>query len=96
MTLGNKEVLSLSIEETNKLREKLGLKPLNVSDKYNPEEAEEDDGTKEGTLIPGDRDKTRHLPADHWGEKAKSEKLREKLALKKEKRSIGWFILTFQ
>ncbi len=39
-------------------------------------EEEEDDGTKEGTLIPGDRNKTRHLPADHWGEKAASAKLR--------------------
>lgn len=88
---GSSDVISLSIEETNKLREKLGLKPLNVaSAQYNPEEAaEEADNTQEGTLIPGDRDKTRHLPADHWGEKAKSLKLREKLALKKEKRSIG-------
>jgi hypothetical protein len=51
----------------------LGLKPLNINEKI---EEEEDDGTKEGTLIPGDRNKTRHLPAEHWGEKAKSAKLR--------------------
>jgi len=51
------------------------------------ETAEEAAG-QEGTLIPGDRDKTRHLPADHWGEKAKSVKLRDKLIVKKEKRSI--------
>jgi hypothetical protein len=49
------------------------LKPLNINEKM---EEEEDDGTKEGTLIPGDRNKTRHLPAEHWGEKANSAKLR--------------------
>ena len=40
-------------------------------------------------MIPGDADKTRHLVPEHWGEKARSAKLREKLAVKKEKRSIG-------
>jgi len=84
---GSKEVISLSIEETNKLRASLGLKPLNITDK-NKAEDEEGEENLEGTLIPGDRDKTRHLPPQHIGQVKKSEKLREKLATKKEKRSI--------
>jgi len=87
-TVDTKEVISLSFDETNKLREKLGLKPLNVTAAGAPTEVQEDDPTLEGTLIPGDRDKTRHLPADHWGEKAKGLKIKEKLAVRKEKRSV--------
>jgi len=83
---GSKDVISLSVDETNKLREKLGLKPLNMPNK--DAEQEEDDPSLPGTLIPGDHDKTRHLPADHWGEKANSLKLREKLGIRKEKRTI--------
>ena len=49
------------------------MKPLNINEVL---EEEEDDGTKEGTLIPGDRNRTRHLPAEHWGEKANSAKIR--------------------
>ena len=45
-------------------------------------QVQEDDPSLEGTLIPGDRDKTRHLPADHWGEKAKGLKIKEKLAVR--------------
>ena len=39
---GGKEVISLSIDETNKLRAKLGLKPLNIVDTSKPAEPEED------------------------------------------------------
>ena len=46
-------MLSLSIEETNKLRAKLGLKPLNVN-KADVEETDEEK-KKPGFLIPGDR-----------------------------------------
>ena len=47
------KVLSLSIEETNKLRAKLGLKPLNVNKADAEETAEEK--KQPGVLIPGDR-----------------------------------------
>lgn len=40
---GSQKVVSLSVEETNKLRAKLGLKPLNIVDKNKPVEEEEND-----------------------------------------------------
>ena len=40
---GSKEVISLSIEETNKLRASLGLKPLNITDKDKPQNEEEEE-----------------------------------------------------
>ena len=52
---GGQEVLSLSIEESNKLRAKLGLRPLNISNIV----VKEDDSDMPGELIPGDKDKTR-------------------------------------
>jgi len=81
---GGKEVLSLSIEESNKLRAKLGLKPLNISNIV----VEEDDSDMPGELIPGDRDKTRHLVPQHWGERDHQKKLVEKLGLKRDQRRV--------
>ena len=72
-------------EETNKLRAKLGLKPLNVS---NIVVEDENPTNAPGTLIPGDRDKTRHLVPQHWGERDQQKKLREKLEQKKAQRQI--------
>ena len=40
---GSQKVVSLSVDETNKLRAKLGLKPLNIVDKSKPVEDEEHD-----------------------------------------------------
>ena len=69
---------SLSIEETNKLRAKLGLKPLEV-----------DSGPKEGTdLIKDDLGEFHHKPAINVVEKERSQKIKEKIALMKEKRKI--------
>ena len=76
-------VMSLSIEETNKLRAKLGLKPLNVEKKDEVDEHSD----QPGVLIPGDRDKTRHLAPEHWGQRDKAKKLREKLATNRDKRT---------
>ena len=78
-------MISLSVEETNKLRAKLGLKPLNVTKK----DEEDDQSDQPGVLIPGDRNKTRHLAPEHWGERDKAKKLREKLSVNKEKRSVN-------
>jgi len=81
---GGKEVLSLSIEESNKLRAKLGLKPLNISNIV----VEDENSDLPGELIPGDRDKTRHLVPQHWGERDQQKKLVEKLALKRDHRKV--------
>ena len=80
---GGNAVISLSIEETNKLRAKLGLKPLNIEKKDEVDEHSD----QPGVLIPGDRDKTRHLAPEHWGERDRAKKLREKLATNKDKRA---------
>lgn len=72
-------VSSLSIEETNKLRAKLGLKPLEV-----------DTGPREGTtdLYKDDLGEFRHKPAINISEKEKSEKIKEKIKMMKQKREI--------
>jgi len=82
---------SLSIEETNKLREKLGLKPLQV-------EGSGDKGTTEGidrngrelqpgeTRIVEDSHEFIHKPAESIKDKMQVEKMREKIAAQREKR----------
>jgi hypothetical protein len=76
----------MSIEESNKLRAKLGLKPLNIGGGAAKDAEEEDDGTKEGSLIPGSD--VRHLPAVNLTEKTHIEKMREKLQQKRQKRLV--------
>ncbi|PVD26301.1 hypothetical protein C0Q70_13972 [Pomacea canaliculata] len=71
-----KEQLSLSIEETNKLRAKLGLKPLEVG------------GAKDGSSKSGENQDV-HVPAINIGEKKRTEKLREKMDTTKAKREIS-------
>lgn len=79
----------MSIEETNKLRAKLGLKPLEV------------DGAKEGLSLPKpkvvvDGNELRkdewgefyHKPANNISEKLHADKLREKFRQNKEKRAM--------
>lgn len=73
---GGGAVESLSIEETNKLRAKLGLKPLAVSER-------EEDGK-----IKDDLGEFYHKPAAHLGVKAQQEKLKQKLAERKERRHL--------
>merc|ERR1711874_745772 len=89
---GGSQVLSLSIDETNKLREKLGLKPLNVVAKADAVPDADNDGQDDdggvGVPIPGSNIGARHLPPEHWGEKAQALKLREKLSQRKMKRSF--------
>ncbi|CAH0750020.1 unnamed protein product [Diatraea saccharalis] len=68
---------SLSIEETNKLRAKLGLKPLEVTEKP------ADDGK-----IKDDLGEFYHKPASNITQQKKTEKLREKLEERKEKRKL--------
>ncbi|GBP62117.1 hypothetical protein EVAR_46086_1 [Eumeta japonica] len=68
---------SLSIEDTNKLRIKLGLKPLEVSEKPT------DDGK-----IKDDLGEFYHKPAANLSEQKQTEKIREKLQERKEKRKL--------
>ncbi|VVC93728.1 unnamed protein product [Leptidea sinapis] len=68
---------SLSIEETNKLRAKLGLKPLEVTEKI------ADDGK-----IKDDLGEFYHKPAANITQQKKAEKIRERLEERKEKRKL--------
>merc|ERR1712013_294569 len=73
---GNQE--SLSIEETNKLRAKLGLKPLNV---------DSGSGKKEEKSYEDRGDV--HRPASNISDKKNEEKMREKMEAIREKRKIN-------
>jgi U4/U6.U5 tri-snRNP-associated protein 1 len=83
--IGSNSTISLSVEETNKLRLKLGLKPLNVG-VVREETAEE--AMQPGTLIPGDRDRTRHLAPEHWGERDRTKKIGERLSDRRDLRQV--------
>ncbi|XP_048522458.1 U4/U6.U5 tri-snRNP-associated protein 1 isoform X2 [Dendroctonus ponderosae] len=74
---------SLSIEETNKLRAKLGMKPLDVGTSEASTSASKNSGKKKDDL-----GEFYHKPAENWAEKAEREKLRTKLAEHKEKRQL--------
>lgn len=67
---------SLSIDETNKLRAKLGLKPLQRSNTGNDGKIKDDLG------------EFYHKPAASLSAKAKSEKLKQKLSEHREKRHV--------
>ncbi|GBM59200.1 U4/U6.U5 tri-snRNP-associated protein 1 [Araneus ventricosus] len=71
--------LSLSIEETNKLRAKLGLKPLEVKSQIPGIESEDQDPSKPAEVF---------VKTENLSEKKKAEDLREKLRIIKEKRAI--------
>uniref|UniRef100_A0A1Q3F3Z5 Putative u4/u6.u5 snrnp associated protein n=1 Tax=Culex tarsalis TaxID=7177 RepID=A0A1Q3F3Z5_CULTA len=91
----------LSIEETNKLRAKLGLKPLEVgpsdaakeSSSSSSRKPDEDAPRNERTgasyeKIKDDWGEFYHKPATNLKEKTKEEKIREKLKERKEKRAV--------
>lgn len=71
---------SLSIEETNKLRAKLGLKPLQVEHKGS---RHEDDGGKRKD----DLGEFYHKPAHNLGQRVHEEKMRSRLSERRTKRS---------
>lgn len=85
----------LSIEETNKLRAKLGLKPLEVGPsevaqpkKDEKEEKEKDESIGDLRKVKDDWGEFYHKPAGVFNEKTEVELLREKIAAKREKRKI--------
>ncbi|KAL4237800.1 U4/U6.U5 tri-snRNP-associated protein 1 [Mactra antiquata] len=67
--------LSLSIEETNKLRAKLGLKPLEVKAVKNQEKESLKDDI--------------HKPAESWTQAKNTEKVKERLERSKQRRDIS-------
>ncbi|XP_002737972.2 U4/U6.U5 tri-snRNP-associated protein 1-like [Saccoglossus kowalevskii] len=71
--------MSLSIEETNKLRVKLGLKPLEVDGEKKDESAE----------VPYDKREDVHKPAVNLAQERKREEIRQKMEMIKEKRRIN-------
>ncbi|WKY09228.1 hypothetical protein Q1695_001970 [Nippostrongylus brasiliensis] len=74
---------SLSIEETNKLRAKLGLAPLEVDDGSKTREGED------GAMIHiEDGFEFRHKKPENWAEKKKEQEMKEKLELAKKKRQL--------
>lgn len=86
----------LSVEETNKLRAKLGLKPLEVESGSSSKPSTSAAITAE-LKKPGQKDLSMykdewgefiHKPAESIKEKTKAEKLREKLKQRKEKRFL--------
>ncbi|XP_047491011.1 U4/U6.U5 tri-snRNP-associated protein 1-like isoform X2 [Penaeus chinensis] len=84
--------ICLSIEETNKIRAKLGLKPLKVENAVPRTEGDEEEGkgddTEEQKAGTSTLDEFVHKPAENLAQKLQVEKLREKIALQREKRRI--------
>lgn len=81
----------LSIEETNKLRAKLGLKPLEIDSKPSEQTSSSAPPAKEAEGHSKHKDEWGefyHKPADNFAEKVQAEKLREKFRQRKEKRAI--------
>lgn len=77
---------SLSIEETNRIREKLGLKPLEVSS-----------GPKEGTnIFKDDLGEFHHKPAINTAEKEKMQKIKDRISTHKERRKIETALSTIK
>ena len=77
---GGQSTESLSVEETNKLRAKLGLKPLQVK---NDSKSNRSDGKKKDDL-----GEFYHRPAANLKDKALQQKIKTKLFEHKEKRHI--------
>ncbi|CAG9809607.1 unnamed protein product [Chironomus riparius] len=87
----------LSIEATNKLRAKLGLKPLEVgpsdvtqtsSSNKNDDKEERDESVADLRKIKDDWGEFYHKPAGQFNEKTEVELLREKIQSKRDKRKI--------
>ena len=93
-------VISLSVEETNKLRASLGLAPLKDDSKPTEEDEEkkrelEAMAKKEGgTLIPGSRKNEIHKAPENLAQKSLADKLKDRIAERKKKREMEAKMLT--
>ena len=86
---GVTENLSLSIDETNKLRIKLGLKPLSLDDQ-NKEKQKEDDQSGKKTFIDKDTNQEfEHAPAKNLTEQREQKDFKQKLEEQREKRRLA-------
>ncbi|XP_077537115.1 U4/U6.U5 tri-snRNP-associated protein 1 [Haemaphysalis longicornis] len=86
---GHRDKSSLSIEETNKLRAKLGLKPLQVDGGGIPGLGDAPPGDGD-TEQPGGSEKRKEVfvKTENMLEKVEAQKLRDKIAANREKRKI--------
>uniref|UniRef100_A0A183BUD5 U4/U6.U5 tri-snRNP-associated protein 1 n=1 Tax=Globodera pallida TaxID=36090 RepID=A0A183BUD5_GLOPA len=82
---GDTNVESLSIEETNKLRAKLGLAPLELDDKSEPVEKEDGSGEKVFTEYGIE---IVHKAAKSWAEERHGKEVKEKLDTRKKQREV--------
>uniref|UniRef100_A0A5S6QZF4 SART-1 family protein n=1 Tax=Trichuris muris TaxID=70415 RepID=A0A5S6QZF4_TRIMR len=81
--------ISLSIEDTNKLREKLGLAPLQVESEVVVEDLPDENGVAvEGKLVTVEGSQFVHKPAASLTAKKEQQAIREKLQSLKEKRKL--------
>ncbi|CAB3375524.1 Hypothetical predicted protein [Cloeon dipterum] len=79
---------ALSIDDTNKLRAKLGLKPLKVDDGDGGEKSSGPKKTAAELMGGKDMGEFVHRAPENLGAKAKAEKLRQKLKDRRDKREI--------
>lgn len=79
---------SLSIEETNKLRAKLGLKPLQLDDGASSSSSKKKTSAEGEPMHKDEWGEFVHKPANNISEKLQAEKLREKFRQNKEKRAL--------
>ncbi|XP_026685825.1 U4/U6.U5 tri-snRNP-associated protein 1 [Diaphorina citri] len=80
---------SMSIEETNKLRLKLGLKPLDVSSSSSkPSDSSKNSNEPEKILAKDTGEEFVHKPAKNMSELKQTEKIAAKLKERKEKREL--------
>ncbi|KAK8739182.1 hypothetical protein OTU49_003516 [Cherax quadricarinatus] len=87
---GGSGEISLSIEETNKIRAKLGLRPLKVESAPVKEDEEKPDviEIEDDNITTSKVEEFVHKPAESITQKLQVEKLREKIAAQREKRRI--------
>lgn len=79
----------MSIEETNKLRLKLGLKPLDVSSSSSkPSDSSKNSNEPEKILAKDTGEEFIHKPAKNMSELKQTEKIAAKLKERKEKREL--------
>lgn len=74
--------MSLSIAETNKLRAKLGLAPLELNEGSSSTKANDEKFTEDGLPLYKDQGATMefaHRKPENWGEKKRETMLKEKL-----------------
>uniref|UniRef100_A0AC34G7B0 Uncharacterized protein n=1 Tax=Panagrolaimus sp. ES5 TaxID=591445 RepID=A0AC34G7B0_9BILA len=82
----SKNADSMSIEETNKMRASLGLAPLEVDD--GPKIRDSESGDPKEKIVTEDGMDFVHKPSENLAQKKKTEKIKEKLELQKQKRIV--------